>query len=136
MKPDAHVPRPLHPPLPSLKAKASGVFGGNAANVPPGRSVQRRAMDAYHRTTMVFPRIVDHTDHRAVEAIGGDLFSEPLLFLLTGLAMERRLRDYDGEAAQQQHGGDGHQSQEKIQAGHLSAQLVEIAAGFRSCSSK
>ena len=46
--------------LPGLKTKAGRVFGGNAADVPAGSAVQRPAMDAYHRTPVVFSGVVDH----------------------------------------------------------------------------
>jgi hypothetical protein len=55
--------------LPRLKTKAGGVFGGNAADVPTGSAVQRRAMDAYHRTPIVFAGVVDRADDGAVEPV-------------------------------------------------------------------
>src|SRR4051794_13024297 len=105
--------------LPTFKTKACGVLGSNAADVPAGSPVQRHTMDSDHRTSVIFPGIVDHADDRAVESVRGDLLGELLLFLLTGLAMQRRLGRRDGEAAHENGCRYGHQAKGGIQPGHL-----------------
>ena len=119
-------------PSPSFKSEVCRALGGDAADVPAGGSVQRAAVDADHGSTLVFPGVVDPTDQGAVEAVGGDLFGELLLFLATGLGMEWRLRGGCGEAAEQGGANCECKSRAKDGAAHLLQRLS--FAGGPDCS--